>query len=83
MTTLNPADLADQAQYAFETACPDGASPYDIGKAWQKVGEHLAAVLAEAHAEHGCAFFDCVNEPGCEPGDPNCPAIRAALEQGS
>lgn len=49
--TLTAEDLAHQAQYAFEEACPDDASPYEIGKAWQKVGEHLAAVLAEAADE--------------------------------
>lgn len=43
--------LADHAQAAFEDACPDDASPYEIGKAWRKVGEHLAAVIAEAEAE--------------------------------
>ena len=40
--------LAQHAQAAFEDACPEDASPYEVGKAWQKVGEHLAAVIAEA-----------------------------------
>lgn len=34
--------------------------------------------LNAAHAEYGCGFYDCVNHPGCDPGDPGCPAIRAA-----
>ena len=41
-------ELTTQAQMAFEQALPDDASPYEVGKAWVAVGEHLAACLAEA-----------------------------------
>jgi hypothetical protein len=40
-------ELTNQAQMAFEQALPDDATPYDVGQAFVKVGEHLAACLAE------------------------------------
>lgn len=54
---------------------PDGQC--DNCAAWEAEQDFIA--LNEAHAKHGCGFFDCVNNPGCDPGDPNCPAIRADL----
>ena len=59
--------LAQHAQAAFEDACPEDASPYEIGKAWQKVGEHLAAVIAENQAEARSV-------------EPTLNEIRAAIE---
>lgn len=44
---MTPAELTNQAQLAFEQALPDDATPYEIGQAFVKVGEHLAACLAE------------------------------------
>ena len=40
-------ELAEHAQFAFENDLPDDFTPYDCAMAWRRVGEHLAAVLAE------------------------------------
>lgn len=45
-------ELAEHAQFAFENDLPDDFTPYDCAMAWRRVGEHLAAVLAE-RAEDG------------------------------
>ena len=54
--TLTAEYLADHAQNAFDDACPEDASQYEVGKAWRKVGEHLAAVIAEAAEDRASAL---------------------------
>lgn len=56
---------------------PDPDGQCDNCAEWE--AQQAFQALNEAHAEHGCGFIDCVNNPGCDPGDTNCPAIRAAI----
>ena len=49
--SLTPANLASTAQSAFEDACGDDPSPYEVGLAWRKAGESLHELLVEAAEE--------------------------------
>ena len=69
LASVSPGELADWAQAAFEGALPDDATPYDVGKAFGSVGEHLHAVLAERLAEMAAEGTDAhLHQPtGAEP----------------
>lgn len=62
---LTADEWAAQAQAAFEQALPDDPSPYEEGKAWSKVGEHLAAVLAEQLEEAHAHLCFAMEEIAC------------------
>lgn len=47
-TALTAESLASTAQSAFEDACDDDPSPYEIGLAWRAAGKALHELLVEA-----------------------------------
>src|SRR5574343_326631 len=73
LASVSVGELADWAQAAFEGALPDDATPYDVGRAFASVGEHLHAVLAERLEEISAA-----RATPC-PADCDCTADCAAL----